>query len=139
MLVSLKNMVFLACDVAEKSAEGYGRRVVGWTAKVVVLTSITAVCAISGLICTLTALWIYAQSQVGSVGAPLIVAGVSFLLCGVLLMVLRSALMLRPRRPLTTVFPESALTEISGLFKENSGSSLMMAFLSGLAAGKSKK
>ena len=125
--------LFLASaqDVAVKQGQSTVERIEQF-----VLFSIAAgICAVAAVSLVVAAAWIYAIPLVGPAGAPLLVACLLAVLCGVLLMARRpatKALVVTPPGKPTQTAPEVLLAEAVHLLKEHKGLTLLTALLAGL-------
>jgi len=99
---------------------------------------VAAGCGIAAVACGLAALWIYLLPHVGSVGAPLVIAGVLVVMGLGVLAVMRYGLK-RPAPPAARITPALLQADATRLFKEHKGSVLVAAVLAGLVAGMNDK
>jgi hypothetical protein len=96
-------------------------------------------CAIAALACALTALWIYALPYAGTVGAPLVVAGVLVVLCLCTLLLVRHWLAPRRAPPPAAAAPALLLADATRLMRDHKAPVLLTALLAGLIAGRGEK
>lgn len=106
-----------------------------WPAALLCL-GLALLCAGVALLCALAALWLVLIPRLGPVGAPLVIAAVLVVLCGLLLLGWR---LMRPRR----VSGEEAWAALIGgaarLVEGNEIAALLIALAAGVAAGRQRR
>lgn len=104
------------------------------TAIVAGVVAVTA--GFAGCVCLFVALWAWVRPLVGSVGAPLVVAGTLALLCLGAGLTLRRAMRPAPVAPSAT---GAGLDELARLVVAHKGPVLLAALLAGLVASGTRK
>jgi hypothetical protein len=137
MDVLLKGSAMAFADTVSAGGVGFAARRMMVAALCVALATVFATASVG---CAVTALWVSVLPEVGPVGAPLIAAGVLFLLCLPLLVIARSILRRRPQPLSAPALPDAAIpalliAEASRLLEENKGAALLAALLAGATAG----
>jgi hypothetical protein len=135
----MSGLIRLALALVAAGAVQAGRRPIAQMACVAVATAMAAICGIATVACVLTALWIYALPHVGAVGAPLIVAGVLFVMSFAVYALMRRAMKPRPAQFAGGVTIELLQAEATRLFKEHKGTALVAALVVGLLAGRDER
>lgn len=107
-----------------------------WPAALLCL-GLALLCAGVALLCALAALWLVLIPWLGPVGAPLVIAAVLVVLCGLLLLL--GWRLMRPRR----VSGEEAWAALIGgaarLVEGNEIAALLIALAAGVAAGRQRR
>jgi hypothetical protein len=100
---------------------------------------VAAVLVAASVVCALAALWIWEVPRLGPAGAPLVVAGILFVVGLVALGVMQHTL--RAGRPSSHSYPapDLLLADAMHLFKDHKGTVLMAALIAGLMAGRNEK
>lgn len=132
----MNELMRIILESAQGTAVKQGQSTVERIEHIVLFTIAAAVCAAAAMFCAIAAIWIYAITFVGPVGAPLIVAALLAVMSAIFLVVRRSAI--RPHRPPPSPDPVPAilLAEATQLLKDHKGLTLLAAVLAGLELGR---
>lgn len=131
-------LVKLVLSLVESGVLRPSRRAAAAYATITLFALVAGAFGIAALTCALDAVWIYAEPKVGPAGAPLIVAGLLFLLCLAALVFARRASMAPPPAPPSPAAHMLILEELTKLLTAHKGSVLASAVLAGLVAGSAE-
>lgn len=132
----VSDIIKLTAALATRGAVQHARQSFLQGTRAVAVNALAAGCVLTGFACVLAALWIYAVPHVGPVGAPLIVAGVLFVVAGGMILIYRNGATPRQSPPPLDISAALLTTEAANFVKNHSGSLLLAALIAGAATAR---